>query len=1047
MPLKEQVLDVPLTPTSQIGPKTSAPVGEIQRLVNGQVVKFQPAQGGATRIRVDKREAFATLSDTVRSASSGAVIPGALLDNQTLLTEFGDQLLLISNDAPHAYSDKTVSWAKHDFTLPPYSLRQDYVHTSNSLATTPDVGQAEGVYCYTWVTTSAYNLGGGVPKELPGCYFRVQDADGVVLRSDTRINATDTRVKVVSDGAYFWIISEQGDHLGNFTVTLVDRHGATVASSTFSVTYTLGDHWDVAATSFGVLVAQATGTSVQFSKLVYASGVITRTVNVDASISAPRHHLAFLTNDVDGFAYLAAVEQVVPNSNTIHAYRITSGLAQDHHYTVATSVVDEVANLTGYVVPGSTSDLVVAWSTIDPTAPPNTEYLKNAVTMKSAPFASGPTNISTVMSMNLASRAFKLGQAYYAVGFYPSDLAVVSSTEELAHQPTFFLLPLNAPGQRVAGRWEYAAAYCDWQVSGSKYNFALASVVFTFPGAGMRTALSYRAESFTSSRLQVNGDIALRVQTQATTVGVKAWTFGDPGQAVVLADELLLPGPGASSWSGGEFSESNVALAFEQPAITLIPTGGSPPALTPGTYQWVVVGEWTDNNGNRVRSRPSPVAELDVPAGNYASVSGFMQHATNKRDLLISIYRTDMLPDSGGGFVPSTLHYKVTVDAPAGAESPLYNDNQFPTWQFDDAHKFITGNEILYTDKGQLENFPAPPFSRGCVWQERACVIGPDRAIWFSAPRTEGDATWFHPEFRLVVPTDDEPVAIAATTESYLVVTCRKSMWYFPAVALPDQSGANGSFPEAIQLKFNMGCLGLALPTSMGTVFASSANSVWLLPRDLSAPQWLAQPLADTLDGPIQTLAIDSHQRIYATIGGTMGVYDLVSGCWYEWSTPGVPLLLTSYQGTVTFGDGIAVWRQLAGNYVDTKYTAGVPTTAPYNMAVELNSLHFGAVRNFGSLLEIQAIGKTHTASTVTMALAFDDNEDIVESTSWATDPTVPFEYSYGPANQMCSAVAITLTESVAAGQAPGRGFSIELLSLTVGLYGGQNRLPDSRRV
>jgi hypothetical protein len=244
-----------------------------------------------------------------------------------------------------------------------------------------------------------------------------------------------------------------------------------------------------------------------------------------------------------------------------------------------------------------------------------------------------------------------------------------------------------------------------------------------------------------------------------------------------------------------------------------------------------------------------------------------------------------------------------------------------------------------------------------------------------------------------------------------------------------------------------MGCTGQALTTGIGTFFSSSANSVWLLPRDLGAPQWIAKPLADALNGPVTSLAIDSRQRVYAVVGSTMGVYDLVCGCWYEWSTPGTVQLLAGYQGSVTFGDGLLVWEQSVGNYVDSQFVGGVTTLAPYNMAVELNSIHFGAVRNFASLLEIQAIGETHTACTVTLDLAFDDNPDTVESTSWVTDPAVPFEYSYGPANQLCSAVDITLTESVGAGQTSGQGFSIELLSLTVGLYGGQNRLPDSRRV
>lgn len=1054
MALAEQNIDVPLSTVDQKLPKTGGLTGSFSRLIDCQVVKYQGAPGTPPNlVRADKRDAFVSLSDVVRSVDDGTVQAGALLSNQTLLEEFAGQEILVANDQTHVYSNTTAAWERHGYQLPAQALSQDYIHTSNSLATTPDVAEAEGVYCYAWVTEAAFNSGGGTPSEIAGCYFRVMDSDGVVLRSDTqlRLEPMDMRVKVVSDGQFFWIFSEQGTASGNFNVYVVDRMGVVLkTTSAVPAIYGSGGYWDITPTSFGILLAQANNGAggIEFVKFLYdpVTNNIAATAVTDTSI-AGNTKIGFLTNDLDANAYLATSQHIGANNNTIRAYRIPATLTSNHTYNVATTVHDDVANLTGYVSDGA-GTIVVAWSTIDPTASPNTEYLKNAVTAYQRNLVDAGPVLQSVLSMNLASRAFKLGQSYYAVGYYPSDLAVVSNTEELPNQPTYFLIPLSNPTQRIAGRFEYAAAYCDWQVSGSKYNFALASVVSTFPEAGVRTALSYRAESFTSQRIQVNGDIGLRVQTQATTVGVKSYTFGAAGKAVALANEILLPGPIASTWSGGDFTEHGIALAFEQPLVTLVPTTGTPPQLTPGTYQWVVVGEWTDTNGKRVRSLPSPPFTLTVPAGNTALVSGYMNHVTSKRDMLISIYRTDMVPDSGGGFVPTTIHYKVTLDAPAGSLAPLYNDNSVATWSFADTNTLITANEILYTDKGQLGCFPAPPFKRGCIWQDRVWLIGPDKALWFSSAPTEGDALWFHPGFRLVLPTNDEPMAIAAATEGYLLVLCEKTAWYVPAVTLPDSSGANGSIPAAVELKFNMGCTGEAIVTKFGCVYSSSAGGLWLITRDLQN-LWLSEPLQDTLSGPITALAIDSRQRVYAASGGTLGVYDLISQCWYEWNAPGGEIaLLSTFKGQLAFGDGSSlVFVQSPGNFVDSQFLAGVSTQMPYFQDMTLNSIHFGGVRNFASLLEMQLVGDTHTASTITMGLEFDDATGIVESTAWATDPAVPLAYSYGPANQLCSAVGIRLTESLAAGQVAGQGFSLEALALTVGLYQGQNRLPDNRRV
>lgn len=1050
MALSEQVINVPLTVLDEHTPKTSGLQGALTKLVNAQVTKYQGAPGAPPNaVRVDKRDAFVTLSDVVRDSATGAVIGGATLANQTLLTPFDKQLLLVANDKTHVYSKTLAAWMRHDYQLTAFALEQDFVHTSNSVAGTPDFASMQGVSCSTWYTVAWFDAGGGSPQELPGAYFRVVDSDGVVLRADTLISS-DTRIKVVSDGAYFWIFTEKGDATGSFTVTLVDRNGVTLTSTTVACAYAVGDFWDITAASFGPLLAQPTGAGVQFTKFSTDGITITKTTVADNTI-AGFHKLGFLTNGVDANAYLGTVEHVGANNNTIRAYRVPAALAQNHLYAVAAALVDEVANITGYVVNGA-GDIVVAYGLINPTG---TNYLNNTVFSFLVTFAGVSTALQIDHSMSLASRAFKLGQSYYAVGYYPSNVAQVSLTEVLPNQPTYFLIPLSSSTQRTAGRWEYASAYADWQAPASKSNFALASVVQAFVGDGnvMKTALSYRAESVTTTstvqgRRGASHFNPYNVTGVVTTVGVKSYAFGAPGTAVEFNGEILLPGPGASVWSGQEFSEHGIALAFEQPTLTLQASGGGFAALTPGAYQIVVVGEWTDTNGRRVRSRPSPPANVTVGASQFIQVSGFMNHATNKKDLLVSIYSTAMVPDSGGGNVQTTLHYKVTFDVLVGTSSPLYNDSLATTWSYNHTFSAITANEILYTDKGQLENYPAPPFSRGCIWKDRACLVGPDNAIWFPAEPTEGDATWYHPAFRMTLPTNDKIKSISATTEGYLLVQCEESQWYFPSVTFPDSSGANGSIPSAVELKFNMGGTGPALATNLGCVYGSSKGGAWLVTRDLQNV-WLGQAMADTLAGPIASLAIDSRQRIYAVSGSTLAVYDTVSSCWYEWSVPGFSApLLAVYQGQLVFGDGSAlVWMQDPGSFVDSQFLAGVSTQLPYFQQAKLNSLHFGGVRNFASLLEMQLIGDTHTASTVTLELAFDDNPGTVESETWATDPAAPFEYSYGPANQLCSAVEITITESLGAGQVAGQGYSLELIALTVGLYSGQKRLPDASRV
>ena len=178
---------------------------------------------------------------------------------------------------------------------------------------------------------------------------------------------------------------------------------------------------------------------------------------------------------------------------------ISAALALVTTYTVATVQPDEVANVTGLRRAGLAAVRLhrVVLMVIDSTAAPNTNYLKNVIRTWYQHGGGSSAFVTDLKSMNLASRAFALRGRYYFIGYYPSHVAVLAGGAELPNQPTFFLCPMNNAAQVVCGRFDNGLAYADWQVSASSYNFALASVVEAFP-LGMRTALSYRAESFTS---------------------------------------------------------------------------------------------------------------------------------------------------------------------------------------------------------------------------------------------------------------------------------------------------------------------------------------------------------------------------------------------------------------------------------------------------------------------------------------------------------------------------------------------------------------------
>jgi hypothetical protein len=445
-----------------------------------------------------------------------------------------------------------------------------------------------------------------------------------------------------------------------------------------------------------------------------------------------------------------------------------------------------------------------------------------------------------------------------------------------------------------------------------------------------------------------------------------------------------------------------------------------------------------------VRSIPSPPALITVGASEYVSVVGWMMHATNKRDLLIALYRTDMVSDTGGGYITTTLHYKITVDAPTATDSPLYNSPSGVSFTFDDELVGITANEILYTDKGALANFPAPAFSCGTIWQDRAAVLGPDNAIWLSAEKTEGDAPWFHPGLRIVPPSDEKLTAIR-TMDGYLIAFCAASIWYAPPTTLPDASGANGSIPALIRLPFTQGCAGPSWVAREGTYYAPPEGQLRLVTRSLT-DEWVSQTVVTALDGPIEAMAMDSAQRLVCLVAGAFVVLDTRAKVFVPWSAPGAgALLLTTYRGRPCFADGTRVWLQAPDTYVDRFTALNIP--APYNMQAVINFLNFGGVRNYKRMWEYQLIGDVFSECTVTVAMAYDDDDTVIETKSFNTGAPGALARGCKPMRQLCSSMELTITESVTGTQVSGQGFSLEMASFALGIQPkGLNRIPITER-
>lgn len=634
-----------------------------------------------------------------------------------------------------------------------------------------------------------------------------------------------------------------------------------------------------------------------------------------------------------------------------------------------------------------------------------------------------------------------------------------------AYQPCWFLTPLSIE-QQTAGRFEYGIAYADWRFDGAElapapigvdfardhFPFALSSV----PVADLVDAtvvLPYRAQSFTAGQVVRSGPSIVGVASvQESTVGLKQFTLAGAafGQAVANSGELLLPGPMAAVFTASGFHEDAVNLGFEQPFLVLQDNDPDILGLTrKAKYQLVVVAETMDENGDRTFSIPSPPLDVTLTGtNNRITIAGRTIGPTNRQLVGIAMYRTSV---QGGE--PTVQHYKITDDLDVNGVgftfSSLNGGSAPDTWQFVDTQPdvAILSAEILYTDKGLTPRYPAPAFSQGVgSWCNRTWLVGYDGAIWMSGEKSEGDAVWFTPLFRYVLPTDDKPVAVAGLDE-YMLVFCGRSMWYIPKTDFIAANLQSGSLPTPIELPYQNGCTGWAMTIRAGVAYDSTAGGTWLITRQLTNV-WLSQDIQDDQGETATSMLVDQDQRLFVFVGtATVFVFNQVSQCWSTWTLPSAAALACAWMGRAAYQDlgtpsHVAV--HTPGVFADT---IGAITT-PIAPDVTLAGVSMAGVRSFKRVWAIQIVGQYKGPHRLNVVVSYpDEDQDPTTYEPFTPAADDAYVYEVNPDPEEASTFGVRIFADFVGVAEPGDSFALELVSFEVGLERGVNPSRAQKRI
>lgn len=692
--------------------------------------------------------------------------------------------------------------------------------------------------------------------------------------------------------------------------------------------------------------------------------------------------------------------------------------------TVATST-GTVINLTGAGSNG-TSQLYWEVSHTYSFSSARSDYVQQRTLTQS-----GPTGSVTVFArgVGIVTKAFRLNNDTYLGLAYAGGLEPTYFVYNSEGQVVLRLAPSNGGGYRTQGP-------------------TVATV--SQPSAGLVSFAYQTKDLLTTTSGKAYTQLGVNQATLDFTAAVDGLDFGSNlniGAGILLAYDGVSP------------VEQNFLLYPEDLGIT---SAGSGSGLAAGTYFYVGVYEWFDAKGNRHQSGAS------IP---YPTPAGLVLGGTSTVTINFPTLRTTLkvAPRTPISLVlyrwsqAQQIYYRVT-----SLTSPVLNDTTVDSVAITDSQTDaqISGNEILYTTGGVVDNGAANSSSISTEWDERLWVLDPeDRNRYsFSKQVSEGVPVEFSPAFSYYVNPvfsragDTGPITSTAAMDDKLISFKANAICYTTGAG-PDNTGASFGYSEPILLTSTVGCANqrsIAVTTN-GIIFQSN-KGFWLLGRDLSTSYIGADVEAYNSDTCTGAKAVPGTNEIRFTMAsGVVLVYDYFYQQWYTFTNQhGVGCVIFQNLFTYARPSGL-VLQETPGAYTDN----GTPVLQGF----QLGWLNVGGLQGFIRAYRLYTLGQYLSPHNLQVTAAYDFASGPTQTTTinpinvtsvYGDDPFYGAETVYGNdpqlgneqwrinfTRQKCQAVQLTVQELLdPSNPVAGPGFTISGLALVAGVKSTYPRLP-----
>jgi len=628
---------------------------------------------------------------------------------------------------------------------------------------------------------------------------------------------------------------------------------------------------------------------------------------------------------------------------------------------------------------------------------------------------------TTMLNTNLASKAFTFNDKPHVWTCYDTWL-----------QATYFLKSHNYPDSHTTG-WvpttEAKVLYARGQGQIPGDGFAPSKVVNQ--GSNKYLFASLRKDFQAVTALVDIEKSVMGIQTEFQTKGLDSEMMGP----------CLHTCGGYVGLMDNRFQDLGFMLFPERLTHNSTQAGGG---LTNDIYYYKAVYEWTDRQGQKYRSAPSPAVEADLTAtganrtpeirvpclqeGEY-----FRLGATGRR-MEIHLYRTL----AGEDVFHKTGSYR-------------YNYTSLPYVDITDDYSdlAIEDNPLLYTEGGIVENIYPGASHIMTARQDRVFLVTDDdpENIWYSKVKTDRLGLAFSDFFTKRVSTGG-PVTGLAVMDYNIIVFKENEIRAFSGPG-PNELGYDGTFSEDRLVTTDAGCIDhrSLVHTDRGLIFKSH-KGIYLLNRQLQV-QYIGAPVEfwNQYD-IIKTELVQNRNQVRFLVQVDVGTvhtlaYDYLVDQWSNYVPTTAQSIIDSviWQGEYTYLENNAV--------VNTEDDTFQDGSEYYNMKLITPWFKLTDLQGYQRVYWVHIFGGFESVHDLRVKIYYDYDPAVAETKTLTANGTFaadyPYQFRFKPTKQKCQAIAFEIEDINQAGT--GESLKIASMALTIGRKGRTVPLKGSKTI